>query len=208
MKSLFPVFLLLSIPLISNAGDFRKATWGMSVADVKGVETSDTKLYTQDTTAYGTIILKFTGYSGGIWCHISYYFLKDSLYIGTYQFFRNEGGNRDMVDFRNINDKLRQLYGKPTGHSESTGCTAKWAEFEEHERLKANALKHTTWRIVSSCWDLKNLGIFHEQVGPYLGAYIIGESMPSVYDHRLKYVSKELLRLVEEAIKEKDDIDF
>lgn len=114
MKKLIILILgLLLIVFVSFASeeqmDFRNTKWGMSMKEVKEIETLKLMKSTSSTLIYQTRI-------SGLDCFLVYGFHEDRLYTGTYIFqVEHLNYNKYIDDFMKLKELLEEKYGKYEG---------------------------------------------------------------------------------------------
>ncbi len=96
----------------SSQLDFRKATWGMTRAQVLATETAQPS-ETREST--GEIIVRYDSIQmGGLACRVVYIFANDKLVRAKYVFDPEHSDPNDFIrDFRAIEPLLNDKYGKP-----------------------------------------------------------------------------------------------
>jgi hypothetical protein len=96
----------------SSQPDFRKASWGMTRAQVLATETTQPS-ETREST--GEIIVRYDSMRlGGLTCRVVYIFANDKLVRAKYVFDAQHSEPNDFIrDFRAIEPLLHDKYGKP-----------------------------------------------------------------------------------------------
>lgn len=93
--------------------DFRKTTWGMTMEEVKAVETA---------TPYGDEsddVLMFLGEISELECVIVYFFTNNLLTGGRYYFTEKHSNDNDYLsDYETMKELLSKKYGKPSTDDE------------------------------------------------------------------------------------------
>ncbi len=104
-KMTLTTFLALVLAVPSFAGDFRKAEWGMTKEQVKAIEKEE------PLQSRGESLLKYKTQIMGLEGHIYYYFEKDRLRHGSYDFISvPESGCSEIFD--ELVEKISKKYGE------------------------------------------------------------------------------------------------
>jgi len=90
---------------------FRNVTFGMSVKQIKALETSE---FIERYKVGNEEILVYSGNINNSNCNILYYFINNKFLCGIYAFVDyHENKELYIVDFFNVSDKLVEKYGDP-----------------------------------------------------------------------------------------------
>lgn len=92
--------------------DFRKAKWGMSMAQVKASETETIFKEEGSTIAYSTNVLSLDAL-------VIYIFVNDKLVRAQYAFLeKHTNKNIYLTDYTSVNDAISDKYGSPKSDKE------------------------------------------------------------------------------------------
>lgn len=112
MRRVILIFSFFSLLLsICYADDFRKASWGMSIEEVKKTESTEPM---NEESNGAKKILVYEGKVASLNCFYGYIFVNDTLVRAKYMFQEKHSNNNDYItDYENINEILEKKYGKP-----------------------------------------------------------------------------------------------
>ncbi len=111
--------ILLSVTLMASLAvaqqptyDFRSASWGASVAQVKATETA--KVFNEADTG-GKHVLTYRDVVAELPCYVVYVFIADQLVRAKYIFTQQHTNENAFIDdFNKIKNILFDKYGQPT----------------------------------------------------------------------------------------------
>lgn len=155
---------------------FRDAAWGMSMQDVKKVETANLESEDGDGLIY-------SGNVAGLDCYIIYSFTSDKLTLGYYSFSKKYSNDNNYIDdYDKVVDLLISKYGLPEKQDEI------WRNdlFRDDPQRWGMAVS-AGYLVYQSIWDLPKTEIMLKLYG---NNYEI--------NHVLFYKSVELRKLREE----------
>jgi len=96
---------------LTNIDGFRNAKFGMSIEEVKAIETAEFVTFLQDG---GQDILAYNGYINGLDCRIFYFFIDNKLLLGSYFIkTKHTDANDYIMDYLNIIKSITAKYGNP-----------------------------------------------------------------------------------------------
>lgn len=108
MKRYVIALFALTLTVSAFSQDFRKATWGMSLSQVKSTETNEVVKETSELVAYKTTLAGFEAYA-------IYIFAGNKLTRGKYLITENHSNKNDYIsDYNSLNELLKKKYGEPT----------------------------------------------------------------------------------------------
>lgn len=114
--ALLTQFTLLATAQDESGYDFRKTRWGMSVAEVKALESN--KLLANGSHDIYDNILVYEGTIARLPTLISYFFISDQLVQASCAIHvKHSNENLYIDDFNNIKNALTNKYGKPINES-------------------------------------------------------------------------------------------
>ena len=107
---LLPIMAIAQDNLTTMDG-FRNAKFGMSIEEVKTIETAEFVTFLQDG---GQDILAYKGNINGLSCHIYYFFIDNKFLMGAYIFnAKHTDANQYIIDFMNVANNITAKYGTP-----------------------------------------------------------------------------------------------
>jgi hypothetical protein len=111
MRSLLVVAVLLGWSLSVLAADFRGASWGMTVDQVKKTEKIHLDSEENSQLVYSTVI-------SGQPTLVTYYFSNGSLSSASYRFTKDHRLTEEYVDdYKSLQSQLEKKYGAPTSNN-------------------------------------------------------------------------------------------
>ncbi len=96
---------------LTNIDGFRNAKFGMSIEEVKAIETAEFITFVQDG---GQEVLAYNGNINGLKCHIYYFFINSKFLMGAYFFNeKHTDANEYVIDYINVVNSITAKYGTP-----------------------------------------------------------------------------------------------